>query len=108
MKNVELWYAFEVKLLPAFKRLPSIGLCTPLGSHKAKTYSRYTKVKGKESEHTPIENHQIKKISKKARKEERNYKTIKTINNMATGSPNFSITSFNVNGLNSSVKRQSG
>lgn len=46
-------------------------LCKPHDNHKAKTYSRYTKIK-----HIVRENHQItKEECKRGRKEKRDYKT---------------------------------
>ena len=61
----------------------------PDSKHKAITYSRYTKMKRKESKHTTTENHQItKEESEKEKKEQRNYKsTIQKLTRLQLWSP---------------------
>lgn len=45
-------------------------------NHKAKTYSRYTREKGKKTKHSSTGNHQFtKKDIKRQRKEQEDYKT---------------------------------
>ena len=46
---------FEVDVINLKYTVINIALCKPPGNHKAKVYSRYTKMKRKESKHTTTE-----------------------------------------------------
>ena len=66
-------------------------LCKPHDNQKANTYSRYTKDKEKELEHSITENHQFSNEDmKRGRKKKGNYKIAKN-HNMALISPSLLI-----------------
>ena len=79
-KRVDFLYATKVKLLSALKEycIYKIFYVSLMVTTKKTPIVESQKIKTRESEHTTIENHHFRKEdSKKVKKEQENYKTIR-------------------------------